>query len=109
MAKNWAIAIGINSYDNLQSLDYAKGDAEKMGDFFQQEAGFERVFLFTEDSPAIPTTPPISTQPTYGKLRRFLRKQFEKPLLEPGDNLWFFFSGHGQRYHDRDYSATHIH
>ncbi|NES19365.1 MAG: SUMF1/EgtB/PvdO family nonheme iron enzyme [Symploca sp. SIO3E6] len=103
MAKNWAIAVGINRYDNLQSLEYAKRDAEKMKDFFQQEAGFERVFLFTEDSPAIPTTPPISTQPTFGKLRRFLRKQFEQPLLEPGDNLWFFFSGHGQRYHDRDY------
>ena len=102
MAKNWAIAIGINRYDNLQSLDYAKRDAECMRDFFQ-EAGFERVFLFTEDSPAIDTTPPISTEPTYGKLRRFLRQQFEQPLLEPGDNLWFFFSGHGQRYHDRDY------
>jgi len=103
MAKNWAIAVGINRYDNLQSLNYAKRDAECMGNFFQQEASFERVFLFTEDSPAIPTTPPISTQPTYGKLRRFLRKQFEKPLLEPGDNLWFFFSGHGQISDNRDY------
>ncbi|NER95649.1 MAG: SUMF1/EgtB/PvdO family nonheme iron enzyme [Symploca sp. SIO1B1] len=103
MAKNWAIAVGINRYDNLQSLDYAKRDAECMGNFFQQEAGFERVFLFTEDSPAIPTTPPISTQPTYGKLRGFLRRQFEKPLLESGDNLWFFFSGHGQISDNRDY------
>jgi len=104
MAKNWAIAVGINRYDNLQSLNYAKRDAECMRNFFQQEAGFERVFLFTEDSPAIDTTtPPIATQPTYGKLRRFLRKQFEKPLLEPGDNLWFFFSGHGQISDNRDY------
>ncbi|NEP10093.1 MAG: SUMF1/EgtB/PvdO family nonheme iron enzyme [Symploca sp. SIO2C1] len=103
MAKNWAIAVGINSYDNLQSLDYAKRDAECMRDFFQQEADFERVFLFTDDSPPIDTSPPISTQPTFGKLRSFLRRQFEQPLLEPGDNLWFFFSGHGQRYHDRDY------
>ncbi len=103
MAKNWAIAVGINGYDNLQSLDYAKRDAECMRDFFKKEAGFERVFLFTDDSPPIDTTPPIATQPTFGKLRRFLRRQFEQPLLEPGDNLWFFFSGHGQRYHDRDY------
>jgi len=104
MAKNWAIAIGINHYTNLQSLNYAKRDAECMRDFFQQEAGFERVFLFSEDSPAIPTsTAPIPTQPTFGHLRRFLRKQFEQPLLEPGDNLWFFFSGHGQRYYDSDY------
>jgi len=103
MAKNWAIAIGINHYTNLQSLNYAKRDAECMRDFFQQEAGFEQVFLFTDDSPGIDTTPPIPTQPTYGHLRRFLRSQFEKPLLESGDNLWFFFSGHGQLYDNRDY------
>ncbi len=52
MAKNWAIAIGINHYTNLQSLNYAKRDAECMRNFFQQEAGFEQVFLFTDDSPA---------------------------------------------------------
>ena len=103
MAKNWAIAIGINHYTNLQSLNYAKRDAECMRNFFQQEAGFERVFLFSDDSPAIDTTPPIPTQPTYGHLRRFLRSQFEHPLLESGDNLWFFFSGHGQISDNRDY------
>jgi formylglycine-generating enzyme required for sulfatase activity len=34
---------------------------------------------------------------------RFLQKQFETPLLQPGDNLWFFFAGHGRRYQDKDY------
>jgi uncharacterized caspase-like protein len=104
MAKNWAIAIGINDYSNLQSLQYAKRDAECMQGFFLNEAGFEEVFLFTEDSPKIPTTPSaIPTQPTYGNLRRFFRAQFEEPLLEAGDNLWFFFAGHGQRHADGDY------
>jgi uncharacterized caspase-like protein len=103
MGKNWAIIIGINEYANLKSLKYAKRDAEAMRDWFEQEAKFDRVFLFTEDSPEIPTNPPIKTQPTYGTLRGFLRRQFEKPLLKPEDNFWFFFAGHGRRYRDRDY------
>jgi len=104
MNKNWAILIGINHYIHLHSADYAKRDAESMRDFLEQEADFEQVFLFTEDSPPIPTdTTPIPTQPTFGNLRHFLRKQFEKPFLEPGDNLWFFFSGRGLRYDEHDY------
>ncbi|MEH2398197.1 SUMF1/EgtB/PvdO family nonheme iron enzyme [Nostoc sp.] len=103
MAKNWAVAIGINQYNNLQHLNYAKLDAEAMRDWFEKEVRFDRVFLFTDDSIAIPTSPPIPTQPTYGNLRRFLRANFENPLLAPGDNLWFFFAGHGCRSADRDY------
>jgi len=100
MAKNWAIAIGINHYFNLQPLKYAKRDAESMRDFFKQ-AGFDEVFLFTDNSETILGS--IPTQPTYGNLRRFLRFQFEKPLLGAGDNLWFFFAGHGIREAERDY------
>ncbi|MFN5593277.1 MAG: SUMF1/EgtB/PvdO family nonheme iron enzyme [Aphanizomenon sp.] len=103
MSKNWAISIGINQYDNLQALNFAKRDAEAMAAWFREEAKFDQVFLFTEDSPAINTSPPIPTQPTFGGLRGFLRRQFEQPLLEPGDNLWFFFAGHGMRHADKDY------
>ena len=107
MGRNWAIAIGINGYENLSSLKYAKRDAEAMAAWFEQEAKFDEVFLFTEDSPPIAqTNPPIPTTPTYGHLRRFLRAQFEnlkRPLLKPEDNLWFFFAGHGMRSRDKDY------
>jgi len=108
MGKNWAIAIGINQYYNLQDLNCAKGDAELVRDFFLNEAGFEEVFYFSDESPAIEKVAgqpivQIPTQPTYANLRRFFRKQFEDPLMEPGDNFWFFFSGHGLRYADRDY------
>jgi formylglycine-generating enzyme required for sulfatase activity/uncharacterized caspase-like protein len=103
MGKNWAIAIGINNYDNLQSLKYAQRDAKVMKAWFEEEAKFDRVFLFTENSPPIPANPPISTQPTAARFRRFLNVQFETPLLNPEDNLWFFFAGHGKRYSDRDY------
>lgn len=104
MGKNWAIAIGVNHYDNLQPLRYAQRDADAMKAWFQQEAKFDQVFLFTDNSPSIPTTgSPISTKPTYGRLRRFFRAQFEQSLLQPGDNFWFFFAGHGKRYAERDY------
>ncbi|MFM8299408.1 MAG: caspase family protein, partial [Microcystis aeruginosa] len=105
MAKNWVIAIGINEYDNLKPLKYAKKDAEAIKAWCEGEGGFDRsgIFLFTEDSPPIPASPPIPTQLTHGRLKRFLQKQFETPLLKSGDNLWFFFAGHGRRYQDKDY------
>ena len=104
MAKNWAIAIGINKYSNLTDLKYAKGDAEAVKNLLLSKAGFDRVFLFTDDSPEIPAKPsPIYTQPTFGHLRRFLRAQFSRRILKPGDNLWFFFAGHGRREANRDY------
>lgn len=103
MSKNWAIVIGINNYDNLELLKYAKRDAEAMMAWFRNEANFDQVFLFTEDSPAIKTNPPKLTQPTHGRFIRFLNVQFARPLLEPGDNLWLFFAGHGQQYADQDY------
>ena len=106
MGRNWAIAVGINNYENLQPLKYARGDAEAMVDWFN-EVKFDKVFAFTDNSPPIDeVNPPISTTPTYGHLRRFFRAQFEnikKPLLKPEDNLWFFFAGHGKRHGDKDY------
>ncbi|WP_231510249.1 caspase family protein [Fischerella sp. PCC 9605] len=35
MGRNWAIAVGINNYDNLQALKYAKRDAEAMYAWFK--------------------------------------------------------------------------
>ncbi|WP_445626734.1 SUMF1/EgtB/PvdO family nonheme iron enzyme [Nostoc sp. DSM 114167] len=100
MAKNWAIAIGINQYDYLQPLNYAKRDAQLMQEFLGNEAGFERIFFFSDDSPDVAGK---STRPTRTNLLRILRQLFENPFMGAGDNFWFFFSGHGIRYADRDY------
>ncbi|MDZ7967579.1 MAG: SUMF1/EgtB/PvdO family nonheme iron enzyme [Nostoc sp. DedSLP03] len=100
MAKNWAIAIGINQYDYLQPLNYAKRDAQLMQEFLGNEAGFERIFFFSDDSPELAGK---STRPTRTNLLRVLRQLFENPFMGAGDNFWFFFSGHGIRYADRDY------
>jgi uncharacterized caspase-like protein len=100
MAKNWAIAIGINEYEFLQPLRYAKRDAEVMQDFLRNQAEFERIFLFTDDSPPIAGK---STRPFRANLLRVLQQIFEQPFMGAGDNFWFFFSGHGIRHADRDY------
>jgi formylglycine-generating enzyme required for sulfatase activity/uncharacterized caspase-like protein len=102
---NWAIAIGINQYKNLQNLDYAKDDAKSIQNFFIKEAGFQQVYLFTENSPPIQGDrgPEIDSQPIYTSLKRFLRERFNRPFLTTGDNFWFFFAGHGIQHEGRDY------
>lgn len=100
MAKNWAISIGINKYEFLQPLNYAVRDARLMQEFFYKEAGFEKVFFFSDDSPEIDGK---STRPYRAKLRLILRQLFEQPFMGNGDNFWFFFSGHGMRHEGRDY------
>ncbi len=105
MSHNWAICIGIDRYDNLQPLHFARRDAEALRDFFEQEVAFDKVYFFAEDAPPIPTDfgEPIRSTPTGGTLRRFLRIRFEQKFLKPSDNFWFFFAGHGRRERDRDY------
>lgn len=105
MGQNWAITIGINQYDNLQPLQYAKRDAAEMRDYFLNEAGFEQVYYFADDARDIELDygPPFKPVPTYAKLERFLDIRFEQDCLGAGDNFWFFFAGHGKRYRNRDY------
>lgn len=100
MANNWAIVIGINQYRFLQPLRYAKRDAEAISEFLSQEAGFDRIFLFTDDSPEVEGKP---TEPFRANLLRVLRQIFSKPFMKDGDNFWFFFSGHGIRHTEQDY------
>jgi len=93
MGKNRAISIGINKYEFLQPLKYAKRDAELMQEFLCNQAGFEQVLLFSDDS--TPDFMGRSTRPSFTNLRRVLRTMFDKPFMGDGDNFWCFFSGHG--------------
>ena len=105
MAKNWAICIGINHYDYNKPLECGVNDAEKMKEFFS-EAKFEKIYLFTDDSPPITDmSRDFPSQPTYTKISYWLGKRFNKKKkpLTVRDNLWFFFSGHGWRYRGEDY------
>ncbi|MBW4463918.1 MAG: SUMF1/EgtB/PvdO family nonheme iron enzyme [Pegethrix bostrychoides GSE-TBD4-15B] len=105
MGKNWAITVGINQYHNLKPLQYAQRDAEAIQNFCLNEAKFEWVYHFAEGAPLIPVNQgsPLRSEPTLGNLERFLRVRFEQPFLAAGDNLWFFFAGHGKRHRGRDY------
>jgi tetratricopeptide (TPR) repeat protein len=104
MARNIGFVIGINQYDNLRHLKYARQDADAVRNFCQ-ELAFEKIYFFAEDASPIPTESGIDlkSSPTFGTLSRFLRVRFEVAFLEAGDNLWFFFAGHGKRYDGRDY------
>jgi uncharacterized caspase-like protein len=100
MVKNWALVIGINHYDFLQPLKYAKRDAQLIQKLLCNQAGFERVFLFADDSPDIDGK---STRPARANLLPYLQQLFAQPFIAEEDNFWFFFSGHGMRYADHDY------
>jgi uncharacterized caspase-like protein len=100
MGKNLAISIGINKYDFLTPLKYAKRDAELMQEFLRERARFDQVFFFSDDSPDILGK---STRPSFINLKRVLRTMFEKPFMGDGDNFWFFFSGHGIPHNGYDY------
>ncbi|NEP16473.1 MAG: SUMF1/EgtB/PvdO family nonheme iron enzyme [Leptolyngbya sp. SIO4C1] len=104
MSKNWAICIGINDYYNLSPLKYARRDAAEMRDFCLA-ADFEQVYFFAENADPIQTEygPPLRSEPTIGNLERFLQVRFNQKFLDAGDNLWFFFAGHGKRFQGRDY------
>jgi uncharacterized caspase-like protein len=100
MARNQAIVIGINQYHFLQPLKYAKRDAEAMCRFLKEEANFDEIFLFTDDSLPIGSKP---TEPFRANLLRVLRQIFASPFMQDGDNFWFFFSGHGIPHNGQDY------
>ncbi|MEO0803195.1 MAG: SUMF1/EgtB/PvdO family nonheme iron enzyme [Cyanobacteria bacterium J06642_2] len=104
MGQHWAIAIGIDSYKFLTPLDYARRDAVEMKAFFE-ELNFDFTYFFAEDAAPIPQDwgDPFDSSPTIGNLRYFFRQRFNEAFLEPQDNLWFFFAGHGVRREQVDY------
>ena len=98
--KNIAITIGVQEYHSFTPLKYAANDAKKMRDFLLDEAGFDEVFYFSDDSPEINRA---STRPTRSCLELLLENEVKKLSLKTGDNLWFFFAGHGSRENNIDY------
>lgn len=92
MGRNWAIAIGINDYDNLQSLSYAKRDAEAVRDYFRSEIGFEQVYYFAEDAPnlVLEHGPPSSHYPPSPNSIAFsisgLSSRFSIPAITSGSS-----------------------
>jgi len=107
VARNWAICVGINNYEFVGKLKYAQRDARAMHDFCKTELKFEKVYYFAEDGDAIAPEDgfsQIAASPTFGHLDQFLDMRFkQRNFLNPQDNLWFFFAGHGIRAEGIDY------
>ncbi|PPT09607.1 serine/threonine kinase [Geitlerinema sp. FC II] len=95
-ARNFAICIGIDRYRFLQPLRCARRDARAMATFFREEADFEQIWLLCDDAKN------DRTKPDRANIRRVLR-ELRQRKMGAGDNLWFFFSGHGMRHGGRDY------
>jgi uncharacterized caspase-like protein len=105
MASRWAIAIGIHQYARMVPLPYAKVDATAVRNFLLREAKFDQVYYFAAGAPAaiVDGGVMLATEPTLANLQRFLEVRFALPFLNPEDILWFFFSGHGLHFGNRDY------
>ncbi len=101
MAKNWAIAIGINQYHFFQPLSCAQADAEALKGFLVTEGGFspQQCILLTDTSPPFGDRATIPTKDTI----LLLLKDLAAACWQPQDRLWFFFSGYGVNYNGKDY------
>jgi hypothetical protein len=101
MVNYWAIAIGINQYDLFQPLSCAQNDAEALKEFLVTEVGFlpQNCLLMTN------TSPPLGEKSSYPNKDNILHffQSLAATSWQPGDYLWFFFSGYGVNYNDKDY------
>lgn len=100
MTNYWAISIGINQYELFQPLSCAQNDAETLKDFLVTAEGFlpQNSLLMTNTSPPIGEK---SSHPTRNNILSFLEDLAKS--WQPQDYLWFFFSGYGVNYNDKDY------
>lgn len=81
---SWALIIGINSYQNVSPLSYAKNDAEAISDILQSDFNFpkENVILLLDDA---------ATKDAI--LDYFLK--YTKENIDQNDRIFVFFAGHG--------------
>ena len=101
MNNHWTIAIGINQYEFFQPLRYAQADAEALRNFLVGEAGCPNncCLLLTDTSPPIRGQ---STYPNQDNIQTWLEELCQN-YVQPGDSLWFFFSGYGISSNGKDY------
>jgi len=101
MVNYWAIAIGVNQYENFQPLAYAERDAQAMHHLWMTEGGIPagQCWLLTDHS--------ISEGPSHFLPNRdtILERLTElcQRRLGAEDVLWLFFSGYGAQYQGKDY------
>ncbi|MCG8366926.1 MAG: caspase family protein [Pseudanabaenales cyanobacterium] len=101
MTNHWAIIIGINHYQSLQSLMYAQRDASNLRQFLVKEVGLDsqHCVLLSEVSPAIEEA---AVYPGREEIQTWINHICQE-ILNGEDLLWFFFSGYGVQFEGQDY------
>ncbi|HEY9753499.1 MAG TPA: hypothetical protein V6C46_11150, partial [Coleofasciculaceae cyanobacterium] len=99
--RQWVITVGINHYQYLQPLSYARQDAEAIGQGLITQAGIppDQVILLAETAPSLDQQP---VWPNRLTLQTWLDR-LTRDSIHSGDALWFFFSGYGFCYQGQDY------
>lgn len=104
MAYYSCMAVGINRYRYLQPLSYALDDAQALQQLLVEELEilFPQEFLLLTDA-----SPWIGEQPTYPSQKNILKWLSHEYQIEwesdPPSTLWFFFSGYGVTWENKDY------
>ncbi len=100
-AQLWVMTVGIRQYQNRSPLRYAERDAKSLHDWLTQEAEVspDHALLLTDESPSFYQH---STYPDRSTLSYWIG-QLRTQGVQPGDTLWFFFSGIGDRWNGDDY------
>lgn len=103
-ASGYAIAIGINQYQQFQPLHYAVRDAQAVQTYLKEVQPIDRIkpertrVVLLSDSSAVQQS---NTYPTRANLQTALSYIVRQP--QPQDCLWFFFSGYGVEVNGQDY------
>jgi Caspase domain len=101
MVQHACISIGIDRYQFFQPLSFAGADAQAMVDYFVSEEAWEpsKCLLITDKSTPFNSN---STYPNHQNIEQCLNKWCWE-ILQPGDFLWFFFSGYGININGNEY------
>jgi len=83
-----AILVGVNTYEYVSPLHYARDDAMEFGSVLEKSLGFQpdNVVMIVEDTPRPPTRSKIFF--SLGEIKKSKK-------VKDDDLLLFFFSGHG--------------
>lgn len=100
-AQKWAVLVGVDRYkrSDVTALQFAVADARSVAKALVANAGFptDNVFLLTTDQTG-------DAEPTRSNLA--FRLGWLAEHAQPGDTVFFFFSGHGMQMDETSYLLT---
>ncbi|UZQ54640.1 caspase family protein [Trichothermofontia sichuanensis B231] len=100
MANHWVITIGINQYQHLPPLRYARQDALALRNFLVNEVHLpaSHCWLLTDVAPTLTEHEGLAQPAAIGNCLQQLATR-----VQPDDRVWFFFSGYGLCQDQTDY------